>query len=286
MKKYILPLLKVKLLKLKLLLLLGMGLLIYGPARAGKVLQVQGRVVTMEIYPGEVLKPGDIVFTMEGESKKSYGKVTQVQGNKAIMNLVKGNPQVKQITLKRDVNGAVTSGKSTGNSKVAGTGGNLMGVIGAFTSDSLTIKSVSPSISLSGSSNEVSFFMDRRVHPQLQLRLMGLYKMFNVKSSEICSDGGCKVSVNYLGAKAVAIYSFGLPFVGLGFEYLYPMSKSSNILPTGNISSANTYSLEAGYNFKINKGYVPVWFTYSSFLGLTGVDASSLRLGVGYAWPH
>jgi hypothetical protein len=102
----------------------------------------------------------------------------------------------------------------------------------------------------------------------------------------------CEVDISYLGIEALAKYAFVQGssmdvWVGAGLGFLLAMSKSSNILDTGKISTNQTIVGALGLDYKLSPtSFIPIQFDYAVYPDNATSSATQmiLRFGYGFAF--
>lgn len=237
-------------------------------ALAGTVSKVKDNRVLIST-DGDTYSVGDRFFAVdENNKKKGLVEITQVKGDKATGTLIKGSAE-EGMTLT-----ASTAKKSSkGKSKSA------YGGLASFVMNTMTIKS--PAYSLAGSSFDLLGFYQTVVDKKFSVRAAAGYQTFSA------TGNGGTVSLGYLGAFAIARYSFSQgafePWAGAGIGFLIPISKSSNVLDLSKVSTNQSVLISGGFDYALNKkAFFPFQVSYALLPNSSNVSASQIMITGGY----
>lgn len=265
---------------LTLFFLFLIPLLINNKSIAGQITKIDGKKIFFQMSPKEHPKVGDIIHILDLRSNQiGFFKVTNIKGNRGLGELKKGHPLIGYkvvINQERKIASSEVN-KFTINSK------SSIGLLAGMSSQKLSLKNNGEVVAFSGTNPSLSFFYQRALNPNLKVSFLGEYLIFSVNSS--IGEESVNIKVNYLALEGRANYYLSSNlWIGFGFAYLSPLSKSAyEGYSLDNISSANTMTFNLGYDFKLKKkGFIPVSLTYGMFAG--GESASLMGVKAGYGW--
>ena len=278
-------------------------------AMAAKVSQVKNNKVMLSLE-GDGTTTGSELFIINPQGKKvAIVRVTQVKGDRAIGDIVKGSVKPGYTTQLKSAGsgsasssaGSSSSGDSYYDKKLnqrAHTG-NSYGVIGGYLMNSMSASftpvaggsKVNPS--MSGTGFGALGFYDYALSSSFVGRAMVGMEQYNVAGSITTADcsltTNCSVNLTYL-----SMYGYGRwnltqgnykTWIGGGFGYLYAMGKASTFLKADQISANQIFMFSAGMDIRLSaKTYVPVSLEYGMFPSSDSVKASIIYLRAGYAW--
>ncbi|MFM6928712.1 MAG: hypothetical protein ACKOX6_09615, partial [Bdellovibrio sp.] len=248
-------------------------LAISSTALAAKITVVkQGKgLVDLEGDPAEI---GDRFFAVDSSGKKkALVEVKQVKNGKAVINVVKGN-------IAAGYSMTPSAGKSGGNAdrshgkSLASSNHSSWGMTVGFVNSSMTAKTTAGSVTMTGTSFDLLGYYQTYLDKNISVKAFGGYQTLNVAGSGSVTCNGstnCTANLSYLGLGALVRYSFyrtqTMEFsAGGGLGFLFAMSKSSNILDTGKITTNQTVIGSLGLDYHLGrKNYIPVQFDYAFF---------------------
>ncbi len=293
------------------LLALSAGLLPLSQAFAASVAQVKGTKLMITL-DGTPAAPGAEFYVLNEEGKK-IGLVTikQVKGDKALAEITKGRAVPGAAMQEKGAapsaggsasteapggGGAHTKSSGAPNTKGKKVGGILAGY--GMNSMSLTAQNgtTKEDITMKDSGFSLKGFYDYDISQAFVIRLATGLEMFAVKgttSANICENGtskSCEVSFNYLAAEASAHYYLSQgsfkPWVGLGYSFLFAVSKKNNIPNLSSDSSTNQMILVSGGAdiWTSRTSFFPIVVEYGMFPGSSNVKADGLFVRGGYGF--
>lgn len=245
------------------------------------------------------VEPEQELFSLDAEGKKrSILKVKQIKDGKAVADIVKGKPEVgHSLTLRQQNPAAATTTDQSGTPQSTG---RSYGVLGSYGMDTMkaTIKNsagTSYTANLKGTGFGLLGFYDHPITPSFQLRGTVGFEQFVGKdtlSVSVCgkeTTPDCNINVLYLSGYGTAKYNFlndkFKMWAAFGVGYLFPISKSSNIIKTDSLS---TYALvpSLGFDIPAGKGFVPLVIDYSIFSESADVKATSISVRIGWGFRY
>lgn len=237
---------------------------------------------------GNAAKPGDTFLVTDSDGKKrALIQITQVKGNRALANILKGTltKPAKSYTLQSHELGG-DSNKSRGL-RVAPP--STWGVTFGYAQNKMDVSS--PSVNMTGSGYNVEGFYDRLVDGSVSMLARLAYQTFKVagtNASAAClGSANCSVDLSYIGLDGIVKYSFFTPkityWLGAGLGFSFPMSKSSNVIDVSKITVSQKILGDVGLNWYLSrKSYIPVGFEYAMFPSSAGVSSSQMIVRLGY----
>lgn len=268
------------------------------PAYAVSILNIKNDKVLLDLQDEE-LAPGERLIARNADGKgKALLEVKQVKGNKAIAVILKGEVE-KEFTLakrtpkkegeKEDTKEVAKEKDSESDRKSVLKLNADWGVTAGMGTNSMTVKSTASSATLVGTSPNLSAFYQRQLDEEFSTRLFAGYHAFQVSgTSSICSGGNCSVDISYLGLEALVRYAFvkkaNWQFnAGAGLGFLFPITKSSNIVNTSKITTNQTLLISMGLDWKLGKNsFMPIQLDYALFPDNSTSSANQMILRLGY----
>lgn len=287
--------------------LLVMATLFFTPGAYSQVIkQVKGTQALVE-FPNDVTE-GEEYFALNPEGKKvAILVLKKVKGKKAIADITKGRAQngyslVSRSTINSSASMTTDSSSSDSASNSANSdfklkknafGGLLtlwQNTMSAVEKDATNREETA---NMSGTSFGLAGFYDYSFSPNLQVRGIAGYDMYNVASTitingcDSRSSKNCNVKINYLSFYGNLKYNFTLSnlrfFVMAGTGFMYAISKSSTALKASDITLTQLFTVGGGMDYKLNsKSFIPVSIEYGLFPPSEDVKASSIILRLGY----
>ncbi len=279
------------------------------------IVSPSGKKVRIETN-GEAANVGDEHFIMDSTGKKiALVRVTKV-GNGTFDAEVTKNPS--NVTLQKGFSTAPKGGASTSNSSGGaasnGSGNRGMGpakkhfgMTFAYLMNTMDASFTAGSslgatglykvnAAMKGSTFGIHGFYDHPIKPSLLLRAVVGIDQFAVATTIATTDcdnktsANCNVNINYLSGYGFLNWTFLMKpkwkaWVGPGFGYMYPISKSTTILNNSEISGIPVYMLALGADVAIgNKYFMPISLEYGMFPPSDNVKASMMILRFGFGW--
>lgn len=277
-------------------------------AFAQVVKQIKGTQALVE-FPNDVME-GEQYFALNPEGKRvGLLVLKKVKGNKAIAQIAKGKAQVGYALISRSAaagstssspvttpatsDSPTTSGATDFKTQKHAWGGLLtlwQNSMSANEKDSLNVEATA---NMTGTSFGLGGFYDYSFSPNLQVRGIASYDMYEA-SSTIPINGcnsktsrNCDVKISYLSVYGSLKYNFTLSnmrfFVMAGTGLLYAISKQSTALKASDISLTQVFTAGGGLDYKLNaKSFIPISLEYGLFPPSEDVKANSIILRVGY----
>jgi outer membrane protein W len=148
----------------------------------------------------------------------------------------------------------------------------------------------STATSMKGTSFAATGLFDYELFDRIWFRGSAGYQGFAAQSSDSCPGGSCNVNIGYLDLGFLARYLFAntdfRPWAGLGFDMLFPLTKSSTALDSSSMNNSGVIVIAAGFDWSLNPNmYVPVSLEYGMFPKSSTVDANWIVLRAGVAVP-
>lgn len=291
---------------------------------AGEIRQVKGKKALIIISPGE-FQVGDEVFSVGADGKKKgLLKITQIKGDKALANIVKGAAAAGhglQLKLKPiDPAKAAPEGSSGDEAEEAASsepstrskppfgfmkrGKSAMGVTINQATNKLAITATSSakteSINLAGSSVGLAGFIDLQATKSMNWRVGLGYQTFDGTGSTatptFCSGStSCSLAISYLTTEGWLQFSLFQTkekmrfWAGIGGEFMIALSKKNSITALSTTDSTNYFLfLSLGGDIALDKeSAIPISFDYAlQPTSSPGAKASLSLLRIGYLWRY
>lgn len=260
---------------------------ISSPAYAIKPLTIKGDRALIDLE-GESVEVGDKLVARNTENKaRALLEVKQVKGGKAVVAVLKGRME-NDFTLQKYTpkSGGSKSARSTLSKSKSG---SAWGVTGGYAMNSMTVKPAGASFSLSGSSFNLSGFYQTHLDGNISVRLLGGYETLKVTGTSNTGSAS-HLDVSYLGMEALVRYSFvkssNIEFWGgAGLGFLFAISKSSNVVDTGKITTNQTIVGSIGLDYRLSgTNFIPVQLDYALYPDNNTSSANQIILRAGYGF--
>jgi len=250
--------------------------------------------------------------------KKAIIRIKQIKQGRAVADVLKGKaengftlqvrivaqnekpaPVAESRSRKKTPYSAASQGRSSTAPGYLRFAKDSWGLIGEYLSNSMAAQYASSQqatlgkiagTSMTGTGLGFGGFYDYAYTSDFIFEGLGALEQFNVAGpSNLSTDPNCNVKIQYLSMYAIAKYNFTeghyRAWAGAGGGLLLALSKSSNILDTGQITTNQTYLLEVGVDIQTSrKNYIPVSIQYEGFPSSPTVTASMIVLKAGWAW--
>jgi len=299
-------------------LFLGM---VFGPLSsfAASVSQVKGNKLLIQLDGLQVAQGSELYVLNEDGKKIGLVQVRQVKGDKALAEITKGRAvvgapmQVKgapAAAAPAPTDSASPDATATAETETAASatpasktkkGKHVGGILAGYSMDSMNLtvqynSGVKEEANLKDSGFSLKGFYDYSISPAFTIRLASGLEMFSAKGTTqatICENGtskNCEVSFNYLAMEGSAHYNITQGpmkiWAGLGYSFLFAVSKKNNIPNLSSDSSTNQMILiSAGGDFWTSKtSFFPVVVEYGMFPGSSNVKADGIFLRAGYGF--
>jgi hypothetical protein len=254
------------------------------------------------------LSPGTEVFALNADDKKAgLLRIKLVKGRKAIAEVIKGVARPGMLIIERsDPLGRFGSEPSLSDIRQRkkpkiqnGFGFTFtysMDTMSFLATDNVTPATVQETVSLRGNSMKLKGFYDYVWRDPWNLRFAvgidGFNGKYTATNTTINSNGSSisSMSLTYLTFDGLIKWDFynqggTKMWAGGGYSFQYSVAGVSNIF---SLQLANSYNnvfmLAAGADIPSGQGYIPFFFHYNYYLSGSGVTASSLNFGTGWAW--
>lgn len=289
-----------------LLLALTVGSL---KAQAASVTQVKGNKLMIQLDGLEVSQGTEMYVLNEDGKKIGLVQVRQVKGDRALAEVTKGRAvpgapmQVKGAPASTPSNLTPAGSAETTVSSKSHTpkGKHVGGILAGYgmTNMTLTVQYNSGTredANLKDSGFSLKGFYDYPVSPAFTIRLASGLEMFSAKgttTATICESGtskSCEVSFNYLAMEGSAHYNITQgsfkTWVGLGYSFLYAVSKKNNIPNLSSDNATNQMILVSGGAdiWTSRTSFFPVVIEYGTFPGSSNVKADGIFVRGGYGF--
>lgn len=246
---------------------------------------------------GQPVQEGEEFFGLDSQGKrKSILRIKQIKGDRAVADILKGKADVGQ-TLQARTGGSGSSSDSENSSHSKKSMRPTWGIMGGFAQDkmdaSFTYSSTSYIANMKGNGFTLTGYYDHPLSPNFILRASGGLEQFigsASMSASVCGSGtssSCDVNVLYLSAYGQAKYNLNLSptkyWVAGGLGYLFPMTKSSNVLDT---SKLTTWAIvpSVGVDIAMPTGILPIQLDYVLFPDSQTVKANAIVIRAGWGW--
>jgi hypothetical protein len=280
-------------------------------ALAASVTQVKGTKLMIQL-DGLQTAPGAELYILNEDGKKvGLVQVKQVRGDKALAEITKGRATAgAQVQVKGAGGGATAAGSATtdtgsgagaSGSSASKKGKKVGGILAGYAMNNMSLTAQynagnKEDLTMKDSGFSLKGFYDYEVSPAFTIRASTGLEMFSVKGTttiNICENGtskSCEVSFNYLAAEASAHYNLTngsfKAWVGLGYSFLFAVSKKSNVPNLSSDSSTNQMILiSTGADIWTSKtAFFPVVVEYGMFPGSSNVKADAIFVRGGYGF--
>ena len=221
---------------------------------AAEIQQIKGKKALVGLAPGE-LNMGDEVYAVDvGGKRRGLLKISQVKGNKAVAEILKGKPAVgHSLQVKGSASSASADAGPAPEENLASTarpplgfmkrGKSALGFALSQSSNSLAIQasnlSITESIKLKSSTIGFHAHVDLQQSRNLTWRFGAGYQSFGGKgtanTASFCSGSkNCELAISYLTAEGwlqfnlLNTQSRARAWVGAGGDFMIKVSKKTN----------------------------------------------------------
>lgn len=273
------------------LLLLTLFITPFESAQAAKVFKVKGRKVLIKLQETEA-KKGEVFYLVNKKGrKKGIIRILKIKGSKAIAKVTRGKAKKGyKLKVRNKKEKSVAKKSSKGSPK----GDSFLGVTTGFGSSNMTatIETSSKTVDLTGSSMSLKALYDYAIFEKIWFRGLTGYESFNVggaSDSNCTPSGECEAKIGYLTADLWGRFLFSLssmrPWIGAGFNLLFPLSKSATVINEESISNTSVIAIGGGIDWFINStSFVPIQIEYEIFPKSAQVSANTIHIRAGYGW--
>lgn len=261
------------------------------PAYAIKPLAIKKDRVLIDTE-GEEIQVGDQLAARNLDGKgKALLEVKQVKNGKAVASVIKGRMQLDLSLSKYAAHSKSTAKASKRSPKEKTSGGFTAG----YAMNTMTVKpSGAPSVSLSGSSFNLSGFYQLEVDGNVSARVFASYETLQAtgtSATNACTGSSdCKVDISYLGLEALVRYRYLHTkkleaWAGAGLGFLFAIGKSSNVLDSSKISTNQTVVGSLGLDYQLDRNsFIPIQLDYALFPDNSTSSANQIILRAGYGF--
>ena len=276
---------------MKTLLTTLLFLILSVEAHAIKVTQVKNNKALLDLEGLDASEGQQFVGIGPNGKKKALMTLAKVKNGKAIANITKG-----QLAM----GDAVELYQPRGSSQSSSEGGHrerkAMGLMAGYAMNKMDVKSDTGSVSLSGNSFSLVGFYQMTLDGNISVKATAGYESLNASGTASTSVGNCTagsscdVKLAYLGMTALVRYSFirtqSIEMnAGLGLGFLFAMSKDSNVLDTGKVTTNQTIIGSLGLDYHLSRDtFIPLQFDYAMFPNNSASSANQMQLRAGYGW--
>lgn len=256
------------------------------PALALRPVAVKGNRTLVDLE-GENVAVGDRLAARSNDGKiRALLEIKQTKNGRAVATILKGRMSLDlNLTLTRPTD----SSRASRTSARSGGSKSAWGVTAGMANNTMTVKLTSASVSMAGSSFNVSGFYQPHLDGNFSARVLVGYETLQVTgTNSACASSECKVNISYLGIETVVRYSFVRNqtmdvWAGAGLGFLFAIGKDSNILDSSKISTNQTIVGSLGLDYKLSRtSFVPVQFDYAMFPDNATSSAKQMILRLGY----
>lgn len=262
----------------------------YTTAIASSIDKVSGKKVMITLDQEDVT-PG-FRFSVIGINGKRIGivEIQKIKGKRALGQILKGRAEVGASLASIEESSSAPTKTSARISPTTPTWGVLAGL--AMNTMAVKFETPADTANLKGTSFNLLGFYDYPWSRELGIRFWTGLESFTAKGTSSLSScentKNCELTVSYLALGGVAKYNFIFSpvkaWAGLMYEYLIPMSKSSNAIADSKIGNNYNYGLASGVDISMGPtSYIPVHVEYGFFSNTATVKATQLILRAGYA---
>ncbi|MCB0342426.1 MAG: hypothetical protein KDD59_09275 [Bdellovibrionales bacterium] len=281
-----------------LLLALLISFALTTEAMAAVITSVQGNAVKIskqrtKIKKGQTVsiynKKGRIV----GKAKITWAGSKTAKGTLLSNSQAKKGYQVK-ISSSRGKRDVVKGSDGPSNSKM--TKKMLVGFMGGYTITDMqvTLATTSATVDMGGNGYGAKVLFDYGIMNNLWFRgMVGLenFSAGGVNNSGCTGGAECNVNIDYLAfdfwGRYLIMNGNFRPWLGLGFSFLMPMSKSSTAIKDSSIGNTNVFGGGLGFDWIMSeKMSIPVHLEYGLLPSSEKVKANyiAIRAGIAYAF--
>lgn len=272
-----------------------LSFVVHSTSDAAVVKRVKGQSVLVDLE-SDSAQEGDTYFLINDEGKKkAIVRITKVKESQAIAKVVKGQA-VEGMTLlyrpgKKETQGADSAAYGAQRSRTN------FGALAGFSMANMTVKlststaaTTNQNQDLTGASFSGHMFFDYALFEKLGFRGTLGVQQFNASGEKVCgSIGNQTCDANILYANMNGMFRFLMstgdfrPWIGGGFGFLFPLSKSSTALASSSITNTSIGFGAGGFDWFINQtDFIPVSVEYGILPSSTDVSANMISARIGY----
>ncbi|MNK19502.1 hypothetical protein D3C87_377240 [compost metagenome] len=268
-------------------MLILFSLLVSFSAHAGKIISVKQNRALIDME-SDSYAPGDRLFAVDNQGKRrAIIEIKQVKNGRAIGQVIKGRASANFIVM----SGSAGSSSSSGKSAKKGIGPKAWGFTAGYAQNTMSAKSTaSTTVNMTGSSFAVKAFYQKTLDGSISVQASTGYESLAVKGNATSgSCTSCEVNIGYLGFDALIRYAFYEKsyrvWAGGGLGFLLALSKSSNIIDTGKISTNQTILGAFGVDIPLSGGkFIPIELNYALYPSNNTTSANQIILRAGYGF--
>ena len=280
---------------------------------AAKVAKIKGKRIFVLLKSPNEARPGDIFLVLNKNGKRQGTvQILKVKGKKAMARLKSGKAK-KGLRMKFSKKGKIKAVKKRAPrrmeepmpslDKFAKFNTNLKsfyGVMAGYSLDSMTAAidqggGVTQDATMEGNGFSGRIFFDYPLWESIGFRgMLGIENFTGESEDKICgasNDEICDIEISYIsldlwGRWLLMSGSFR-PWLGVGFNLLFPSSKLSTAIEEDSITSTSVIAPGIGVDWYIKRNmYIPIQFEYGLFPSSESVSASYIaaRLGVAFMY--
>jgi hypothetical protein len=264
------------------------------PAYAAKIMSIKQNRVLLDLE-GQDLQVGQKIFTVDSAGKKrSVIQITQVKNGKAVAEISKGTPSPDhKLQVIAQSGPPRNEAKIAEQKKHAPKTHDAWGLAAGFAMNSMKVKLSSTPVDLKGNSFSLKGFYQTKLDGAVSVKGSLGYESFKASGavdSGVCGTSttkDCNVDISYLGMDALIRYSFYDKtfnfWAGGGLALLFAISKDSNVLDTGKITTNQAIVGSVGVDYPMSKTtFIPMQLDYNLFPDNSSTSANQIVIRVGY----
>lgn len=263
------------------------------PAFAVKIISVKQNRVLIDLE-GQDLPTGQKLFSIDSSGKKrAVIQIRQVKGGKAVAQITKGVASPGHtLQVIAQAGPPMNQDKVNAQKRRDPKSQDTIGLMAGFAMNSMKVKLSDTPVDLTGNSFSLKGFYTTKLDGAISVKGSAGYETFAAKGTIATGTCGssnsqeCNVDISYLGLDALIRYSFTENFwAGGGLAFLFALSKDSNVLDTGKITTNQAIVGAVGYDYRLSGGaFVPLELNYNLFPDNNSTSASQIVIRAGYGW--
>lgn len=271
-------------------------------AFAIKVVAVKDGLALLDLE-GSTVQKGDLFLASDKEGKRrALLQISQIKESKAVSHILKGG--LKEDPASYTLAAYTPPVKNTATATATATPArprkvmrarrspHAWGVLLGMAQNTMKVNLTgASSVNMKGSGYLLEGLYQRPLDGKVEV--LGRFGYNTLKASGtanttgVCSNGNCSVDIGYLGFDGIIRYAVRKPkttfWVGGGLGFLFAVTKSSNVLDTGKISTNQKLLLSLGLDWNLDRrAFIPLQFDYAYFPNKNTVTTSQMLFRVGY----
>ncbi len=252
-----------------------------------KIEKQKGKNVLLDLEKSSVNVEENYLFKSSNKSQVLL-KIKKVRNDKALAIIESGEITEPLVSYILQTKTKLTSPRVVAE-KTQAAGGQV-----SYSQNTIGVKLLeTTTIGLQGNGFLLSGFYQKTLSNKYDVLGKFSYNSIKVTSDpqppSLCTDGPCYVNISYLDLEVLMKYKIpvakNILWLGLGFDFLYAVDKSSNILDPSNIGIQQKLTAVLGFDWALTTtSYIPTSLEYGTFINKNSVTANQILITSGYGF--